>query len=334
MNKYNILSTSKITKNQEKFIGYSFINRKGFIVKVIGVDANNKANYLCTCSKCSLDLELFPDAFSITKAQISNMNQTPCGCSKTPKYSEIQWLILVRRECDGREYKIGFKGWHGEFKFAKTKLLLSNLDNGCEWSPTINKFYNQKSDDPITALYKRSQKRRRPLVDIEQELNVILCKEGGKFLMFSDVYTNIQSKFKWICDRSHLCETRVSNFLSLGRRCRECNKGGYTSDRAGNLYIARWYNDDISYLKVGITNSDIEIRLSAQKSKTSLNYKIIRTFTYPDGSVIAKCEKHIKSTLACNICPRELLPDGFTETMEDNGYNLSYMLNYLSFYLF
>lgn len=324
----------KLTRVQKDFIGHTFINTKGFEMRVIGADPLNKANYLCTCPVCNKDTELFPDAFSVTKAQVTYMSQTPCGCSLTPKYSEEQWRVLVKRECISRDYSIDFKGWFGEFKFAKTKLLLKNTNNDCEWQPTINKFYNQKCDDPLTALQNRVEKRRTPLSVVEGDIYKILSKEGGNYLGFKGGYFNSNSKFDWVCSKGHHCKTSFGNFKSLGRRCRECNKGGYINDTTGNLYIVRWYSDEVSYLKIGITNSTVKQRLNSQKSKTSLNYSIVRTFVHPDGEAIARCEKYIKDTLQCNVCPRYLLPDGFTETMEDNGYNLNYMINYLSFYLF
>lgn len=48
-----------------------------------------------------------------------------------------------------------------------------------------------------------------------------------------------------------------------------------------------------------------------------------------DGKLVADAETHIKTHLNNGVCPKELLPDGYTETYEDTPENLEYMVNYL-----
>ena len=91
-----------------------------------------------------------------------------------------------------------------------------------------------------------------------KQLTEICNTEGYSFSLLSK-YKNQYSKFKWVCNRGHNCETSVSKFLN-GRRCRTCkalnNNGdfGFYKDHIHEedyLYIYKIKGQP--YIKVGRT---------------------------------------------------------------------------------
>lgn len=294
---------------------------------ITGKVPHRQSYFYVVCEVCSEDVEMFPSPFEVTKAQVTTMKQTPCGCAKIPKWSEDQWWIKVVRECMNRKENIKFYGWDGEYRGSKTRLKLKNLDNGCSWSPVIHKFLHSKQGDPESGVKKRTSKRTAVLFDVEAKIKETLKKEGGVFLKFPDGYKNNRSKFEWVCSEGHSCISEYSNFISLGRRCYDCNSSGFNSKLSGWIYIVRWAGKHCSYLKVGVTNSKVIDRIKAQKSKTELDYEILHTFHHDSGQAVWDCEKLIKQSVQTSVCPKELLPDGYTETTNDTPEVLAQMLN-------
>jgi len=138
---------------EDSFIGSNFDTPKGGVITVVGISTSPRVDghkkYLCECSICSKDTELFPDLFeSVKRGLTGSKSRKPrviCGCTKF-KWSESQQVILVKREAALRGYT--FSGWSGVFKGAKTKLHLYNPVTGNSWdSTTINNF-NEGNGDP------------------------------------------------------------------------------------------------------------------------------------------------------------------------------------------
>jgi hypothetical protein len=106
-------------------------------LKVIGPDLSKKyefKRYLVECNICKKDSEMFGNGiFSITKNKLLS-NKIPCGCSRTPRYTQNQWEILVKRACKEQDYTYIDK-LSDRFS-ALTKLHLRNNKNGFEWKTT------------------------------------------------------------------------------------------------------------------------------------------------------------------------------------------------------
>lgn len=95
---------SEWTKNQREFVGRTFPTPKGGVLTVVGVSiekSNGAAKFICECSMCSADNELFPYNFSTTKGSLIK-GYVPCGCSNKPKWTEEQFNVRIKRECDSR----------------------------------------------------------------------------------------------------------------------------------------------------------------------------------------------------------------------------------------
>ncbi len=126
----------------------------------------------------------------------------------------------------------------------------------------------------------------------------------------------------WLCENNHECKTTVRDFIS-GKRCKRCAKYGFDPSKSGYFYIVRWYNSETSYLKYGITNKEVLDRIKQQSGKSTLNYNILYTFYSNVGQDVLNVENQVKDIYGRKgFCPKELLPDGFTETVEDTEHNL------------
>jgi hypothetical protein len=90
--------------------------------------------YICTCSVCSKDEELFPYGSIITHRYTLISGGCPCGCSKKVNWKEWQNKIRVQRECEKRDYI--FHGWHGKYKGNNTYLDLEMMVTGVRWDTT------------------------------------------------------------------------------------------------------------------------------------------------------------------------------------------------------
>ena len=147
-------SNKGLTKSQKDFVGTKFEIPKGGVLTVTGVigkDKKGPAIFSLWCSICSIDSELW-SAGSISSVKGNLLRgKAPCGCSKNPRWTEEQFRIRVKRECDKRGYT--FNGWvNGGFKDNSTKLDLFNPATKNSWQSTsINNFF-QGSGDPAEAV--------------------------------------------------------------------------------------------------------------------------------------------------------------------------------------
>ncbi|AGG57815.1 hypothetical protein VPBG_00043 [Vibrio phage helene 12B3] len=147
----------KWTDRQDEIITQRTLDKKMPHLKVIGGNGlkGNKKKFILECDTCSKDTELWSRG-SITsiKGNLEN-SQIPCGCTKTPRWTEDQFKIKVQRACDLKGY--AFHGWIGKFKGSTTKLDLENPVTGNRWQSThINSFLSNGSCDPEAS--KQSQK--------------------------------------------------------------------------------------------------------------------------------------------------------------------------------
>ena len=245
-------SWEECTPSQREFIGTTFPTPKGGVLTVVGCcveKIGTSALFKVECSICNKDVELFHNGFRSTKDCLIR-EAVPCGCTVT-KWDEHQFKVLVNRGCAKRNYK--FLGWSGEFVGQKTKLHLHNLDNGNIWNTTsIHHFLNKGAGCPVAKATNTGNSKRKPYDVLMKQLTEICNTEGHTFISLPE-YKNARSKFKWVCDKGHNCETSVSHFLNMVR-CKICNNGnfGFYKDRIHEqdyLYIYKIKGQP--YIKVG-----------------------------------------------------------------------------------
>jgi len=106
-----------------------------------------KDKWIVSCSKCSLDTELFPLGSITSHAHSLSKGSCSCLCARTPYLTEEQNKILVIRECIKRDYK--FIGWDGEYNGKiNTKIKAVDLrTNDVVTLPRINSFLGGSDDN-------------------------------------------------------------------------------------------------------------------------------------------------------------------------------------------
>ena len=155
-----------MSEKVDDFIGREFPTPKGGVLTVVKLSDNkccSNKRYLCVCSICSKDKELFPSLFDVLPSNLKKC--TPCGCAKSPRWTEYQNLIRVRRECTKRKYI--FHGFAEKYKGTTTKLSLENPATSSKWSTTnINSFLGGVGD-PVAG---RELVREGSVVPVEQHI--------------------------------------------------------------------------------------------------------------------------------------------------------------------
>lgn len=160
------------------------------------------------------------------------------------------------------------------------------------------------------------------------QVSKYLSPLGHKFNGWEDGYVNTLSNVLWECNIGHSNKTSFSNLKSR-LSCKTCNANGFKPHLPASIYIVRWSNEDCSVLKFGITNKSVDSRVTSQKKKSLLLPKVLYEFYHPSGQIVLDCENTIKRSMDTG-CDRELLPNGFTETVEDTPENLAKLLEIIS----
>ena len=138
------------------FIGETFPAAKGGVLTVTSKDTTT-GKYICECSICSKDRELWPiDSIKIRRAHLQS-GVVPCGCSKGTKFTEEQVKLLVTREASTRGFI--FNGWFGEYKGqCKTYCNFQNKTTLHKWSTTTIESFLRGTGDPKVASDNRDRK--------------------------------------------------------------------------------------------------------------------------------------------------------------------------------
>jgi len=161
----------------------------------------------------------------------------------------------------------------------------------------------------------------------EYKINSILTHEGGEFKGWGETFRGNLTFFNWVCSEGHSCRTQVAPFMA-GVRCGTCCAGGFNTKLSATFYIVEWYGYGESYLKYGITNKTVLQRIKVQARKAHLDYKILHTFYNDSGQAVLDVENKVKDLYGRDgVCPKQWLPDGFTETVHNTPENLATLLS-------
>ena len=96
---------------------------------------------------------------------------------------------------------------------------------------------------------------------------------------------------------------------------------GFDTNKQGYLYIARIFNDDIEFIKYGVTNSKLDNKrtkdqlYAARRQEIKYDYEELYISPLSAGDIVYKTETEIKDMLRFeDKIPKSLFPDGHTET--------------------
>ena len=243
----------------EDFVGWKSDDGMLEVIDIHGKQGT-ATSFKVICHKCKEDKELFPLGYFVSLRGNLIRGVKPCGCSKIPKWSQEQFLILARRAAQDRFIVRGFAE---EFHGVNTKLNIECLIHEHKWVANIHSVINVGSGCPKCSLDARK-------TDQQEALNrcKTICEiEGYNPLGFIDGYKNCHSRFEYKCPIHGLQSVSYTSFVNTGSRCRGCykdkqkvngNGNGYFPERKDEkdfLYVLD-FND--KFLKVG-RSFDVEI---------------------------------------------------------------------------
>lgn len=270
-----------------------------------GRDNSEVKFYVLKCSICSQDPELFGEGyFKVTKSNVVNLKQSPCGCSGKYLWTKEQYHIRCSRKAN--ELGHTFLGFDGEWKKISTKIKMLCEKHG-EWSSTVNNFLNIGSD----CRRCRIEARPSPDADIISSFFVSGMFHPDTKFWRSDRLNRAGGKPYWLMlcpECQEIGEAEAGNFRRGSRPC------GCSNNRQTESYINLVKDGEtVLAIKFGVTNN-VNLRLHSQKSSCIFDIENHSVYKFPDYNSCRQAERHCKLELECRVLSREEMPDGYTET--------------------
>jgi len=271
--------------------------------------------YVTRCLKCAEDPELFGEAyFECTRGDLKRLS-LPCGCGKSPRWTEAQYKILCERKCN--EIDINFLGWVGEFTNNSTKCLLECKEHGVWRETTIGRLlYSLKMCFKCSvAKLKVNKFENKP--DSEMIANFI---STGSFPDGTTFKRSVEPQ-KWVV-YCPVCKEENTAFLAnvyKGRLPCSCSKNPKIAYI--NLILD---NEHPLALKFGITNN-LKSRLYLQNKNSVYKIDNIGYWTFTESKYCKSAERQCLESLECGILTKAEMADGFTETT--SIYNLDKIIS-------
>lgn len=293
----------------------TFPTKKGGVVTIVAFEEGSPTHCLIRCSICHEDKELFPEPLKCSKYKLKKGQQC-CACGKTYYWTEKQYIIRVKRQCDTLGYK--FSGWQSKFKGVDTRLNLT-CDRGHKYSPSIDGFLGSRYRGCITCRDELlSSKFRRPESQVDDILNEYLG-EDHIFVKWNTAkgYINNNSEFTYLCKKKEKHYTRSFNGIKMGKPSCCYRKGGFNPDISGYFYLSFWCdNEGNGFYKYEITNKNPNVRLDSQQRKSDeYRGRIKNVIWFENGADCCKLEDEV-SNIYKNMTTDELsFKDGYTETI-------------------
>ena len=271
----------KKREKPEDFIGWKSPDGK---LEVIGIHGKSHHNttFKVVCTECYKDPELFPDGYFVsTKYRLVN-GIKPCGCSKSPKWRDFQFLIFASREGNKKGFVV--HGFAEEFKNCYTKLNLECLKDGHKWTASIDNIVIGGKGCP------RCAGNARPTEQEALQKCIDICKEMDYDVIgFVNGYKGaLKTRFEYVCKINGKQNVCYNKLVNSGNRCKGCTKdkqkelgngNGYYPERRDEqdyLYLLNFNN---KFIKVG-RSFDVDDRIKKLRSESKIKkiYKL-RIFT-------------------------------------------------------
>lgn len=275
------MTEKKKYEKAEDFIGWRSADGKLEVIEIAGKQGNI-TTFKVTCTECSKDKELFPDGYFVSTKGNLVRGKKPCGCSKSPKWEEWQYLILAHRAAKDHFIVHGFIE---EFKGKNTKLNLECLKDGHRWTASIHNIINKGTGCP------RCYGNAKPTEQEALQKCIVICKEMGyNVIGFPYGYKNAYSRFQYNCEMHGKQRVNYNNFVHGGKRCRGCwkdrqkdtgNGNGYYPERKDETDFLYVLNFNDKFIKVG-RSFDVDGRIKNLKKPSESGIKKIyklRIFT-------------------------------------------------------
>ena len=295
-------------------VGMTFPTRKGGTVTIISFEEGSYTHCLMRCSICHKDKELFPEPLRCNKYKLKNGQQC-CACGKTYYWTEEQYVIKVKRQCDNLDYT--FNGWSSSYRGIDTRCDLL-CDKGHKYTPSIDGF--------LSSRYRGCMGCRNGLLSdkfrrTDKQVDTILKEHLGDDHDFvkwvaTDGYTNSDSLFTYYCKNGDRYYDKTFNGIS-GCRPNCCYGGGFKSSKSGYFYLSFWESGEgDGFYKYGITNKNPKYRLDNQQRKSHKHKgKLKNVIWFEKGGDCIILEDEMKALYGHLVTEKPLFMDGYTETI-------------------
>jgi len=269
--------------------------------------------YIVKCNKCSEDSELFGEGYFKHYKGDLKRGYLPCGCTRSPRWSHDQYIILCKRAASKMGYT--FLGFAGEWKNQQTKVSIVCTKHG-EWgSGRLHAFINRGSGCPKCK------------AEAAGELARIVSSRSDEHMINSFFVTNgfhpdtkfwkstrktkqgALSYWHMSCPECGEVGESASGNLQKGHRCCGCSR---RREREGYINIILDKSLPLA-LKFGVT-SDSYRRCEELNSCCVYEVENLVSYVFPDRKSCLQAERECKQTLITGVIDRVELTSGFTET--------------------
>lgn len=161
-------------------------------------------------------------------------------------------------------------------------------------------------------LIKIQKEKKVPTDDL---VAIVETRTKYKVLNYYSGLTNTDWEF--LCPEHGSFTTQASNIIYGQQGCRKCSETGFNPDKPASLYIHKVSMfGELVGLKFGITNCEVKSRHRQLQRKTIADLSCLFEAHAQDGSLIYHIENEIKKKFHTGVISKDILPDGFTETIE------------------
>lgn len=273
-------------------------------------------HYILKCMRCSEDLELFGQGYFRSKKGHLVRGQVPCGCTRTPRWSEDQFAILCSRKA--RELGYTFLGFVGDWKGAYTRTEVLCEEHG-EWSSgNINNLFSIHRGCPKCHAEAIAKANKKP-----DDVMIASFFASGGFHPDTKFWRSERKNNRGWCPYWYMfcpeCDERGESQrgdLQQGKRPCACN-----NQRQQECYINLLIDDHNNpiAIKFGIA-IDSKQRIKKQDLYSVYTIKQHSVYQFLDAVSCKRAERECKKELECGVVLKRDMKDGYTETTY--AYNL------------
>lgn len=270
--------------------------------------------YLCKCSVCEKDPELFDEGyFRTTKAHL-RAGRLPCGCSKSPRWNKNQAEIILQREAN----KDGFKliSQVGDFEGTRTRYVFCCPVHGNLIPKTFSDFMSGRRCIECHR-DNLAQMKVKPDEEFIQEFFFSGAYKANTEFWRSERESPIREKYRKPCKLHWWCKCgecgevteHLASDLKSGVKGCSCGTKGQTM-----AYIHLLEDSGIGVaLKFGISKRSAK-RLKQQQQKTFLDISVIGEWIFTNTQDCKNAERSVKESLETVVVSQTDFKDGYTET--------------------
>lgn len=307
-----LLNGQELCQDSWSISGISFPQNENLTVVGWAGKLKGKSDkyYILKCNTCSQDAELFGEGYFRSLKDNLTKGKLPCGCSKAPKWSKAQYIVLCSRKA--LELGYTFLGFVGEWRGASTKIKLLCEKHG-EWSSgSIDTLVNANVGCPGCKLEVIGRISTKPDEDM-----ISSFFSSGSFHPDTKFWKSERKcsqgyKRYWHMYCPECCEVGESFSGDLQQGSRPC---ACCKQRQQECYI-NWLIDDhdtVIGIKFGIARDSTQ-RVKQQDSKSIYIIRQHSVHTFSDVASCKKAERECRQELECGIVLKRDMPDGYTET--------------------